>query len=81
MYFVVGGEVAIYINDPKHGENEGDFFIKAEGSIVGEIGLLLKTIRSANVITMDYTILSQLSSKDFTTCVKMDHSLERSIKK
>ena len=58
LYFIVSGKVSVYINDPQLGKLEGGYFVRKEGDIIGEIGVMLKGKRSANVVALDYTILS-----------------------
>jgi CRP-like cAMP-binding protein len=41
------GTIEIYLNDPRYGRIEGEYFELNPGSIFGEIGVLLQTKRSA----------------------------------
>jgi CRP-like cAMP-binding protein len=58
LSFVVNGEVGVYINNPNLGKIVGEYFIKNEGNMIGEIGVAFKTTRTANVIALNYLILS-----------------------
>jgi CRP-like cAMP-binding protein len=39
--------IEIYIDDPRQGKVEGEYFELEQGSIFGEIGVILNTKRSA----------------------------------
>lgn len=58
IFFIVRGIVDIYVTDPNFGKVEGEYFQADEGSIVGEIGVLLDVPRTAYVLAKNYTVLS-----------------------
>lgn len=47
IYFLSKGIIEIYIDDPRQGMVEDEYFELELGSIFGEIGVLLNTKRSA----------------------------------
>ena len=47
IYFLVKGVIEIYIDDPRQGKVEDEYFELEQGSIFGEIGVLLNARRSA----------------------------------
>jgi CRP-like cAMP-binding protein len=47
IFFLSKGTIEIYLNDPRYGRIEGEYFELNPGSIFGEIGVLLQTKRSA----------------------------------
>ena len=63
------------------GKIKGEYFIRTVGSLVGEIGIELECSRSANVVSMDYTILSRVSAANYKICCKNDVKLRRSVRK
>lgn len=58
IYFILSGTVLIFLNDPLFGKVKGDFFKADEGSIFGEIGVILDTKRTANAITENYSVFT-----------------------
>lgn len=47
IYFLSKGIIEIYIDDPRYGKIEDEYFELESGGIFGEIGVLLETKRSA----------------------------------
>lgn len=81
LYFLVGGKIAIYINSPYKGKIKGEYFERKEGDILGEIGVVMKTERTAYAVSLDYTIMSRITAKNYIWCAKMDHQLDKSVRK
>ena len=61
IFFLSKGIIEIYIDDPRYGKIEEEYFELEQGSIFGEIGVLLQTKRSAYARAQDYSILEILS--------------------
>ena len=47
IYFLSKGVIEIYMDDPRQGKVEDEYFELEQGSIFGEIGVILQTKRSA----------------------------------
>ena len=65
IYFLSKGIIEIYIDDPRQGMVEDEYFELELGSIFGEIGVLLNTKRSAYARAQDYSILEVLTKEDY----------------
>jgi len=61
IFFLSKGVIEIYIDDPRYGKIQDEYFELEQGSIFGEIGVLLNTKRSAYARAQDYSILEVLS--------------------
>ena len=61
IYFLSKGVIEIYINDPRDGKIEDEYFELEQGAIFGEIGVLVNTKRSAHARAQDYSVLECLS--------------------
>lgn len=70
IFFLSKGIIEIFIDDPRYGKIEDEYFELEQGSIFGEIGVLLKTRRSAYCRAQDYSILEMLSLKNFDIICK-----------
>jgi CRP-like cAMP-binding protein len=65
IYFISKGIIEIYIDDPRQGKVEDEYFELDQGQIFGEIGVILNTKRSAYARAQDYGILEELSQKSY----------------
>lgn len=70
IFFLSKGIIEVFIDDPRYGKIEDEYFELEQGSIFGEIGVLLKTRRSAYCRSQNYTILEMLSLKHFNIICK-----------
>lgn len=69
MYFIVSGECEVRVKD-KYGNNFMVCFL-ASGAHFGEIGLIYKTLRTANVSSVDYCTIAELNGKEFETLITL----------
>jgi CRP-like cAMP-binding protein len=63
MYFVLRGELSVWVSDPLK-ESKLICYL-GEGAHFGEVGLVYKTLRTAAVISQDFSTVAQLMETDF----------------
>lgn len=80
LYFINSGSLEIFINNPKLGKVDGEYFISESGTVVGEIGVIFDTTRSAYCIARYYTVLSMLQKDRFLLLNQTDSSLKKLLK-
>ena len=74
------GIIEIYIDDPRFGKIEDEYFELNQGVIFGEIGVLLNTKRSTYARAQDYSILEVLSSQNYKIFCQTNHSFSKILK-
>lgn len=77
IYFLSKGIIEIYIDDPRQGMVEDEYFELELGSIFGEIGVLLNTKRSAYARAQDYSILEVLTKEDYRILCQNNHNFQK----
>lgn len=77
IYFLSKGIIEIYIDDPRQGMVEDEYFELELGSIFGEIGVLLNTKRSAYARAQDYSILEFLTKDDYKILCQNNHNFQK----
>lgn len=81
IFFVVSGKAEIYISNPNYGKVKGDFFEADEGTVIGEIGVVLNVKRTAFALAKNYTVLSKLSKSNFKVLDKTNRNFAKIFKK
>jgi len=74
MYLVVKGNIKVFMD-----ESPESHFILGEGSFVGEIALLRKIPRNANVVAVTYVDLYVLERKDFEYVLSQHKGIAKKI--
>jgi len=77
IYFLSKGVIEIYIDDPRQGRIEDEYFELESGAIFGEIGVLLNTKRSAYARAQDYSILEVLSKENYRILCQNNHNFQK----
>ena len=80
VYFLSKGTIEIFIDDPRNGKVEDEFFELGIGSVFGEIGVLLNTKRSAFARAQDYSILEVLSRKHYNILCQNNVTFKKILK-